>query len=197
MMRIFFLLTAIILTALQGFSQKTSSFNFSQNTQTVSGWINTHGDPAAAPVTSTDPVTGFSVSSIAAVNWYGDGGASSDGGGADNGTFFPAAVMKNHWFQGSAFYGRYNAATPQLLISGLKADSVYTLKMTGSLAVLIGLFNLNPTRYTVAGAINYGYMDVNGNYNTSDGSASKYEQPDKARTWSGNHSCCCIRLLLV
>jgi len=150
-------------------AQKISSFNFSQNTQTVSGWINMHGNPAAAVISSTDGVTGFTVSSVAAVNWYADGGASSDGGGADGGTFFPAAVMKNHWFQGSAFYGRYNAATPQLLISGLNPDSVYTLKMTGSLAVLIGLFNLNPIRYSVAGAILYGYIEVNGNYNTSDG----------------------------
>src|SRR6186713_1142226 len=159
-------------------AQKTTNINFSQNTKLVAGWINMHGDPAAAVVSATDPVTGYSVSSIAAVNWYGGSGASSDGGGADNGTFFPAAVMKNHWFQGSAFYGLYNAATPQLLISGLNVDSVYTLRMTGSLATLIGLFHVNPIRYTVAGAVLYGYIDVNGEYNTADGAVFHNVAPD-------------------
>jgi hypothetical protein len=41
--------------------------------------------------------------------------------------------------------------------------------MTGSFALYLDLFNLNPIRYTVTGAIVYGYVDVNGNSNTSDG----------------------------
>jgi hypothetical protein len=153
-------------------AQVTSSFNFSRDLRPVTGWINAHGDPdtAATPLTFTDPATGFTISSVAAANWYGfNGGAAADGGGAANGTFFPAAVMANHWFQASDYYALYNAAIPQLEISGLNVDSVYTLKMTGSFAIFLDLFNLNPMRYTVTGAIVYGYVDVNGTSNTSDG----------------------------
>ncbi len=83
--------------------------------------------------------------------------------------------MSNHWFQYSSFYGQYNALIPQLLLSGLNKDSVYTIRMTGSFT---GGYNLNPIRYTVAGAIIYGYVDVNGNSNTSDGAVFHNIAPD-------------------
>jgi len=161
---------------------QTSSFNFSQGPQTVSGWINLYGNPstASSPITATDAATGITVSSVAAANWAGYGtNTSADGGGATGGTFFPAAVMLNHWFQFSNYYAAYNASVPQLEISGLNKDSVYTLKMTGSFIYYIpNTFSLNPMRYTVAGAIIYGYVDVNGNYNTADGAVFNNIAPD-------------------
>ncbi|MBN9381984.1 MAG: hypothetical protein J0H74_14550 [Chitinophagaceae bacterium] len=161
-------------------AQVTASFNFSQGPQNVSGWINLHGNPASAPITGTDPSTGITVSSIAAANWASyTGNSTADAGGATGGTFFPAAVMLNHWFQYSDFYGAYNSLVPQLEISGLNKDSVYTLKMTGSFTLYIpNVFNLNPMRYTVAGTIIYGFVDVNGNYNTSDGAIFNNIAPD-------------------
>jgi len=163
-------------------AQVTSSFNFSQNPQSVSGWINLYGTPStgSTPITGTDPSTGITVSSIAAANWASySGNTSADGGGASGGTFFPAAVMLNHWFQYSDFYAAYNVSSPQLEISGLNKDSVYTIKMTGSFTLYIpNVFNLNPMRYTVAGASVYGFVDVNGNYNTSDGAIFHNIAPD-------------------
>jgi hypothetical protein len=157
-------------------AQTTVSFNFSAAPQPVSGWINVAGDPSAAVRTGTDPVTGISISSVQG-NWSTYNGSSAyDGGGTTGGTFFPAAVMMNEWFQYSNFYGLYNSQAPQLIVSGLSRDSVYTFKMTGSYAATN--FDLNPIRYTVAGAIIYGYVDVNGNGNTANGAIFTNVAPD-------------------
>jgi hypothetical protein len=165
----------------QAQAQVTTSFNFSRAPQPVSGWVNVVGDPstAASPIVATDPVTGYSISSVGSANWVGvNGGASFDGGGADGGTFFPAAVMKNHWFQGSDYYALYDSSKPQFIISGLNTDSVYTLRMTGSFTLNLGVFNLNPCRYTVAGAVVYGFIDVNGANNTANGATFHNIAPD-------------------
>ena len=161
-------------------AQATSSFNFSLSSKPVTGWINVHGDPASTVDSATDLTTGIHISSIAPGNWAGYSGSSAfDGGGQPGGTFFPAAVMANHWFQANAVYAGYNALLPQLEISGLNVDSVYTLKMTGSFANNIpSTFNLNPIRYTVAGTSVDGFIDVNGNFNTSDGAVFHNIAPD-------------------
>lgn len=161
-------------------AQTTVSFNFSAASHPVSGWINVAGDPSTGVRTGTDPSTGITVSSVATANWVGyKGVAACDGLGAAGGAFFPAAVMQNMWYQYSAYFGGYNAVVPQLVISGLNKDSVYTLKMTGSIDVKVrNFFNLNPTRYSVAGSAVYGFVDVNGNFNTNGGATFLNIAPD-------------------
>ncbi|HEY4291344.1 MAG TPA: hypothetical protein VGN00_29790 [Puia sp.] len=157
-----------------GLSAQTVSFNFSRIAQPVTNWVNVHGDPSVAVCTGTS--SGITVSSVAIGNWLQySSSCSFDGGGAANGTFFPAAVMLNHWY---SFGGAFNAATPQLLLSGLNKDSVYTIKMTGSFSQSIGFFELNPIRFMVAGATTYPSVDVNGDFNTSSGAVFQNVSPD-------------------
>lgn len=156
-------------------SAQTVSFNFSNGSRPVSGWVNVHGDPADSVVTTTDPVSGITISSIATANWhpYGDGSTKDDNGVA-GGTYFPAAVMLNRWFT----YGsttRYSPSTPQLLISGLNKDSLYTLKMSSSSASALAS---DPTDYTVAGHNVYGPIGVNIHNNTANGAEFNDVSPD-------------------
>ncbi|MHA4808146.1 Ig-like domain-containing protein [Flavitalea flava] len=164
-----FLISIFGSICLQG--QITTNFNFSKASQPVTGWINISGDPTTGVRVGSDPTAGINITSIATANWANyNGSSAADGGGAPGGTFFPAAVMLNHWFQFGGFYGLYNSALPQLEISGLKVDSVYTIKMTGSFITNVpGTFNLNPMRFTVSGAIIYTGISINGNFNTSGG----------------------------
>ena len=83
------------------------------------------------------------------------------------------------WYQYSAYFSVYNAAIPQLIIGGLNPDSVYTIKMTCSFDVTLrNNFNLSPTRYSVAGVSVAGYVDVNGNSNTTGGANFYNISPD-------------------
>lgn len=164
-------------------AQTTVSFNFSAGAQPVSGWINVAGDPSVAVRTATDPTSGIAISSVSTGNWVplsSSGTAAFDGGGMTNGTFFPAAVMLNHWFQTNPALSGYNASVPQLQITGLKVDSVYTLSMTGSWAS--NNYSLNPTQYTVSGATVYGYVDVDANFNTANGAVFHNVAPDATGT---------------
>jgi len=148
-------------------AQVSAKFNFTAAAVSVSGWTNASGNPSAAVITATSS-SGISVSSVGTANWSGlSGNSSYNGGGMTNGTFFPAAVMANHWFQYGASTANYNAAVPQLIISGLSVDSVYTVSMTGSWND--SYYAVNPTRYTVVGATVYGNIDVNIQYNTANG----------------------------
>jgi hypothetical protein len=178
-MKQLFWIAVIIWGAASDASAQTVSFNFSDASHPVSGWINVYGDPSSAVRTATDPTTGIAISSVATANWAPDVGSASDGGGATNGTFFPAAVMINHWFQYGTSTGAYNALMPQLIISNLNADSVYTIKMTGSFDYEVpNDFNLNPIRYTVAGAVVYGYIDIDGDSNAASGATFQNIAPD-------------------
>jgi len=148
-------------------AQVSANFNFTAGAVSVSGWTNVSGNPAAAVCTATSS-SGISVSSVSTANWSGLGGnCSYNGGGMTNGTFLPASVMVNHWFQYGYSTANYNAAVPQLIISGLSVDSVYTLSMTGSWNS--SGYDVDPTRYTVVGATVYGNVDVNIRYNTANG----------------------------
>ncbi|HVV05374.1 MAG TPA: Ig-like domain-containing protein [Puia sp.] len=148
-------------------AQVSAKFNFTATAVSVSGWTNVSGNPAGAVCSATSS-SGISISSVGTANWSGlNGNASFNGGGMTNGTFFPAAVMQNHWFQSGSSTGAYNAAVPQLVISGLSIDSVYTVSMTGSWGDQY--YNMDPTRYTVIGATVYGYVDLNIRYNTANG----------------------------
>src|SRR5260221_10998758 len=104
-------------------AQKTTSFNFSRAAQAVGGWVNVYGDPSVATVEVTDAITGFHISSIAPANWAPFGvGCSYDGGGAPGGTFFPAAVMLNHWSHFSDYYAFFITAIPHFKLTGLKLN---------------------------------------------------------------------------
>jgi len=174
---LFFMFFICILSTTWLEAQQTASFNFSAGSQPVAGWTNVSGDPATAVRTATDP-SGITVSSIATANWAPlSGSCAYDGLGASGGTFFPAAVMLNHWFQYSGALANYNAAVPQLLISGLNKDSVYTVKMAGSST---SASNTNPVRYTVAGLTVSGYIDVNNHNNTANGATFINIAPDTA-----------------
>jgi len=182
MKRIIWLLMVLVGACSGRLSAQTVSFNFSAGPHAVSGWTNVYGNPASAVCSATSG--GITVSSVSMPNWspYPPTSASYDGGGADNGTFFPAAVMANHWFQYNGYLAGYNAAVPQLILSGLNKDSVYTIKMTGSDKVGIGSLDLNPVRYTVTGLSIYGYVDIDAEYNTSDGATFHNVQPDVSGT---------------
>jgi hypothetical protein len=147
-------------------AQTTVSFNFSLASQPVAGWINVAGDPLTGVLVGTDATSGISISSVASADWATSDGNAADGLGAAGGTFFPAAVMLNHWFQFGGAAGVYDATKPQLIISGLHPDSVYTLRMAGSSTTSS---NSNPTEYTVAGLIVSGPVAVNSHNNTANG----------------------------
>jgi len=182
MTRLLSLLLLLALAGLQRSLAQTASFNFSLNPQSVSGWVNAHGDPSDTLITATAP-SGISVSSVGATNWsriaYTSDPCAYDGGGATGGTFFPAAVMLDHWFQYGTSTAAYNALLPQVIISGLNVDSVYTIKMTGSFVLGIPqYYTLNPIRYTVMGTINYGFIDIDGDSNTTAGAVFHNIAPD-------------------
>jgi Big-like domain-containing protein len=172
---------AMVLMFLSGYSQlqaqTTVSFNFSSRSEGVPGWINVIGDPSVAVRTASDPVSGINISSVATANWSPtNGSAAYDGGGGAGGSFFPAAVMTNIWYQYSPYLAAYNSLTPQLIVGGLSVDSVYTLKMTGGYSA--SNYDLNPIRYTVSGATINGYVDVMGNSNKTAGAVFANVIPD-------------------
>jgi len=156
-------------------AQTTVSFNFSAASQPVTGWINVAGDPHTAVRSATDATSGITINSVATANWAPSDVNAYDGLGAAGGTFFPAAVMLNHWFQYGGSAGVYNSGTPQLLISGLHTDSVYTLRMAGSST---SSAISSPTEYTVAGASVSVPLAVNNHNNTSDGAVFSNIAPD-------------------
>lgn len=157
-------------------AQTTASFNFSAASQPVTGWVNIAGDPSTAVRSGTS--NGITISSIAISNWSPLSGVGSafDGVGAAGGTFFPAAVLLNHWFQAGAA-GNFNTAIPQLLISGLIPGSVYTIQMAGSST---STSNTNPTQYAVAGTTMSAFIDVNNHNNTANGAVFSNIAPDSA-----------------
>ncbi|HXB93489.1 MAG TPA: hypothetical protein VNU72_14420, partial [Puia sp.] len=178
MKRSFWITLLLALGGFNGVMAQSASFNFSQGSQSVSGWTNVAGDPSVAVRNVTAP-SGITISSVSTTNWVPFSNCSYDGGGQPGGTFFPAAVMANHWFNYDVRLGNYNAMVPQLIIGGLNIDSVYTLKMTGSFSLGIPAnFSLDPISYTVTGAIVYGYVNINGNFNTSEGATFQNIAPD-------------------
>lgn len=166
MRKIFF--SSIVIFISNIVSAQTVSFNFTAAAATVSGWTNVAGDPSTAVRSATS--SGITVSSVAAANWKAYSGSSAfNDGGMTTGTYFPAGVMVNHWFQFNeppSTVATYNVSAPQLEISGLDAASKYTIKMTGS-----NRYTLNSTivSYRVAGYASYGPQTLNTMNNTSGG----------------------------
>jgi Bacterial Ig domain len=156
-----------------------ASFSFSAAAVSVSGWTNLHGNPAGTTaITAT--ANGVTVSSIGGTHWapYTTDSSAYNGLGAYPGTYFPANVMSNDWFQyngSSRNLANYNAAVPQLKVSGLNPDSTYILRMSGSNTKG---FVTNPTIYTVAGLIGYGSQNLNAQQNETQGVTFEAVKPD-------------------
>ena len=139
-----------------------ASFSFA-GPSTVPGWTNVSGDPALA--VQTAPAGGIILSSVSTANWSpnGDGNSAFDYGGASGGGYFPSAVMANSWIQynGTGFnLALYNAAVPQIELTGLNPDSTYILRMTGSTTYSYPSI----TQYTVAGLTVSGSQQLNTYY---------------------------------
>jgi hypothetical protein len=175
MKKIFWLLV-LTLGGNRLFAQTVVGFNFSGGAVPVSGWINVSGDPSVAVRTATDPVSHISISSVLTTNWSPNGDACyADGQGSYGSTFFfPQLVMGFMWInQGTQ--AEFNAAVPQLEISGLSPDSVYYVRMTGS--YLYGADG-DPTTYTVAGLTMQPAQSLNIGGNTSSGITFQQVKPD-------------------
>lgn len=118
--------------------QKITKFNLTDRIQNVSGWVDAVGAPHNAVINVTDPVTGFSVSSIATNQWnpvQNATPASSYNGGVTNGTVQPAAVVQTHWFNyGSPYGSTVNGVvqTDNVRVSGLNPARQYKLQMGSS-----------------------------------------------------------------
>jgi len=166
--KVFFLLAAGLMAVAGRVQAQTVSFNFSATSATWTGWVNVTGDPSTGVRTTT--ANGVTVSSVATANWspY-DGISAQNGNGFYPGSYFPAAVMSNNWFQynGTArTLANYNAAMPQLQLSGLNPDSSYILRMSGSDD---GGFVSSPTVYTVSGATVYAAQSLSVHNNATQG----------------------------
>lgn len=163
-----YIIVILLVYCNSGVNAQIASFNFSATPVSVTGWTNLSGNPAAAVVTAT--ANGITVSSVGAGNWAGNSGISAkNGNGASSGTYFPAAVMSNNWFQyngATRTLANYNASYPQLQISGLNPDSFYILKMTGSdTSSLVS----NPVIYTISGSIVYAAQGPEAHNNATQG----------------------------
>ena len=134
-------------------AQSVVSFRFSNDpptsSETVAGWIPVSGDPSLAVRTATDPATGISISSVNTANWFPNGDVcAANGIGVVNASYFPWPILGSGWMQQGGSQAQFNAAVPQLVISGLNPDSVYYIKMSAS--YLYGTDG-DPTQYTVSG----------------------------------------------
>ena len=170
-----FLLLLLALSSVNTSTAQLASFSFG-GPSTVTGWTNLSGDPHSGAHTAT--VNGVTISSIGASNWAPNDVPSNEYnfGGASPGVYFPDAVMQNAWLQynGSSYnLALYNAAVPQLLLSGLNKDSTYILRMSGSDKYYTG-----NTQYTVAGASVAGSQQLNAYNNTTQGVTFTHVQPD-------------------
>lgn len=175
MKRLLSFLLALAVTGTQHALSQIASFSFASQS-TASGWTNLSGDPHSGAQTAT--MGGITISSISASNWVPNGVPSNvyDYGGASNTTYFPSVVMQDTWLQWNGNNDNlalYNAAIPQLEISGLNKDSTYTLRMSGS-----DVYYTGSTQYTVAGASVGGSQYLNTYNNTSQGVTFMHVQPD-------------------
>ena len=150
-----------------------ASFNFSLAAQPVSGWTNVYGDPYFGVRTAT--AGGITITSINVLNWSTNTNntCAADGQGAAGGTYFPANVLRNYWYQAGAT-SAFNQAYPQLRLSGLNKDSSYIIRMSTSSLYNVG----DPMLYTVAGRTLYPSQSINAYNNTAAGVTFQQVYPD-------------------
>ncbi|HEV2479727.1 MAG TPA: Ig-like domain-containing protein [Puia sp.] len=175
MKRLLSLLLLLAMAGVQRSMAQIASFSFASQS-TASGWTNLAGDPHSGAQTAT--ANGITISSISASNWVPNGVPSNvyDYGGASGATYFPQVVMTDTWLQWNGTNDNlalYNAAIPQLELSGLNPDSTYTLRMSGS-----DVYYTGSTQYTVAGASVGGSQYLNTYNNATQGVTFLHIQPD-------------------
>lgn len=172
------LLSLLLLLAFLGMHQsmaQIASFSFA-GPSTVSGWTNVSGDPALGVQTAT--TAGVTLSSVATANWSPNSGGNCvyNSGALSSASYFPFAVMNGSWIQynGTGYnLALYNAAVPQIELTGLKPDSTYILRMSGTNKWFSG-----NTQYTVAGLTVYGSQQLNTYNNTTQGVTFANVKPD-------------------
>ncbi len=163
---------------------QSASFNFSSGSQPITGWTNVAGDPSKAVRTATAS-SGITISSGSTANWTPDanGNSAYDGGGEAAAGFFAAAVMSNAWYQyGTTAASVVNSSQPQLIITGLHPDSIYTVRMSGSFVFVGSGLMMDPVLYTIMGANNYGTLQSNDNADVTDGAVFNNVVPDSTGT---------------
>ncbi len=152
--------------------------DFRATSTSITGVNVVSGSPGSSLVTVDNLLdkdgnaTTWDVSTISTTNWLGySGGTSNDAvSGITGGTYLgastpsiPASVYQSIWYQysnsASQSPGTYDAAKPQIRISGLNPNRIYTLKMTGSDGTL-GF--LNEARYRVSGLTSPAATDYTG-----------------------------------
>lgn len=168
------LLLAVLAT--QRSVAQIASFSFA-GPDSAPGWTNISGDPALGVQTAT--AGGVTLSSVATANWSpnSNGNCAYNYGGASGASYFPPAVMNNSWIQyNGANYNLalYNAAIPQIELTGLNHDSTYILRMSGSTQFNYG----TTTQYTVAGLTVYGSQQLTTYNNTTQGVTFANVKPD-------------------
>jgi hypothetical protein len=176
MKRCLWVLLLFLLSAAGRLQAQIASFSFA-GPDSAAGWTNVSGDPVHAQQTAT--AGGIMLSSVGTGNWSRNtqGNCALNNGGESNGSYFPAAVMANSWIQynGSGLnLALYNAAVPQIELTGLNPDSTYILRMTGSTI----LNYPSTTQYTVAGATVSGSQQLNPFDNITQGVTFRGVQPD-------------------
>ena len=180
MKKVLFLLLPLItvLFSLQSTAQ-IASFSFSLNSTSASygwndpGWTNVYGDPYTGVRTAT--AGGITITSINVLNWSTNTNntCASDLMGASGGTYFPANVLRNYWYQAGAT-SAFNQAYPQLRLSGLNKDSSYIIRMSTSSLYNVG----DPMLYTVSGRTLYPSQSIYAYNNTATGITFQQIYPD-------------------
>jgi hypothetical protein len=172
------LLSFLLLVSFAGAIRSTAqiaSFSFG-GPDSAPGWTNMSGDPAIGVQTAT--AGGITLSSVAPANWVPDnaGHSALDYNWDNTNGYFPAAVMGNAWKQwngNNGFLAVYNAAIPQIELTGLNPDSTYILRMSGGEPWYAGI-----TQYTVAGVTLYGSQQLNTYQNNNQGVTFANVKPD-------------------
>src|SRR6185437_7413076 len=172
------LLSVLLLLAMVGVQRSMAQIaSFSLGAPVAApGWTIVPGDPAAGVQTAT--AGGITSSTIAQANWSPDnaGHASVGYNWGATGGYFPAAVMGSAWKQwngNNLNLALYNAAIPQVELTGLNPDSTYILRMSGDEPWYAGI-----TQYTVAGLILYGSQQLNTYNNNTQGVIFANVKPD-------------------
>ena len=137
-------------------------------------WNDVFGNPAASVLifeSLTDTLgafTGVSLSTIATANWSGYAGNSASDlyNVSITGTYYPATLAANVWYSnwwqyGSVSPARYDAAKPQLRLSGLTPSSTYDIYITTAELCCGGGFTAKGV-FTVVGLTSPTAIEVDG-----------------------------------
>lgn len=161
--------------------------HFSLGAYSVSTYNNLTGNPHSSIRSMslndiTGAATGWSITTIATANWGQFSGTTATDGiaGVTGGTFLDGAtivVYQNSMFNyGTTSPATYDAAKPQLRITGLDISKDYTVKITGCDGTYT--FDCTNMRYTIVGATSPASQDVGGDVTNVTNGATFTLKPD-------------------